>query len=230
MINTPACLPAYPHPPPTHPRRAGITIGHVLRCHPKPDRWKLKMYFPMLICFFLGAAAGKSAFEKHGRSSLLLPTFFLFAMGWTYIYYLSRIRHQPFKRVLLKRVSDEILTPHSPSNKSKQQKNRLGLPHMPQIHIPFQHHPLRSGHHQQQAQHQQPQQQSQHQQHHSRRHSSACDELGKAKAHGGGGQGGQQQHQQQHSDGERAIVLDIGAPAEAASAADELSNHTAAVV
>ena len=178
----------------------------------------------MLICFFLGAAAGKSAFDRHGRSSLLLPTFFLFMMGWTYIYYLSRIRRQPFQRVLLKRVSDEIMTPHSPSHKHKQQhKNRLGLPNMPQIHIPFKQH----------AHHQQPQQQLQQQgataAYHSRRHSSACDQLGKSKGNMGGGQGDVDK-------GEHAIVLDIGAPAPAAGSTtededvNELSNHMAAIV
>lgn len=184
------------------------------------------MYCPMLICFFLGAAAGKSAFDRHGRSSLLLPTFFLFMMGWTYIYYLSRIRRQPFQRVLLKRVSDEIMTPHSPSHKHKQQhKNRLGLLHLPQIHIPFKQH----AHHHQQPQ--QPQQQQQQQgaraAYHSRRHSSACDQLGKSKENTG-----------DVDKGERAIVLDIGAPAEAPTAGsttgdedrNELSNHMAAIV
>jgi hypothetical protein len=43
---------------------SGITVGHMLRCHPKPDRWKLKMYVPMLLAFFLGGMAGLAAFYK----------------------------------------------------------------------------------------------------------------------------------------------------------------------
>lgn len=200
----------------------------MLRCHPKPERWKLKMYFPMLICFFLGAAAGKSAFDSRGRSSLLFPAFFLFFLGWGYIYYLARIRKQPFTRVLLKRVSNEILTPNSPSHK----KNRLGLPpiphlpHMPQIHIPFHHGHHYGSHHGglRPPQHGHAQASTAHG-HHSRRHSSACDELGKSKPAGTAGASGGD------------VVLDISAgevadvaPNEGGSKNNELSNHTAEVV
>lgn len=183
----------------------GITIGHVLRCNPKPERWKLKLYIPMLVCFFLGAATGKAAFDVHGRASLLWPTFFLFALGWGYIYFLAHLRRQPFHRVLLKRVSNEILTPHSPSHNRKLHTHMMGLPH---INIPFMHGRLH------------PQQQ----QHHGRRHSSACDELSKSKPEGGGTAPG---------DSEQQIVLDIGAPpapVPASGEGNEISNTNAAVV
>lgn len=225
------------YPKPHRPPLAGLTIGHVLRCHPKPERWKLKMYVPMLICFFLGAAAGTSAFAKYGRSSLLLPTFFLFVLGWGYIYFLARTRKQPFHRVLLKRVSNEILTPHSPSNKNNNKHSRMmmpqmphmpHMPHMPQINIPF-----TQGHGQQQrasGRSSQP--------HHGRRHSSACDKLGKATGPGGVGADGQQGAGRSSgsgsgSGGEQQIVLDISdAPAAASSGEgqNKISNNVAAVV
>jgi hypothetical protein len=229
----------------TRTPRAGITIGHVLRCHPKPERWKLKMYIPMLVCFFLGAAAGKSAFDLHGRASLFLPTFFLFFLGWGYIYFLARLRRQPFHRVLLKRVSNEILTPHSPSHATARHKLRMPhMPHMPQLHIPFTHHHHNSGHghggygHARGGlappvplqQHPQSQQQQPVHPHHARRHSSACDKLGKGERGRSTNNGGQEQQEPQQ------IVLDIsnGAAASASGEQDggtnELSNHTAAVV
>jgi hypothetical protein len=202
----------------------------VLRCHPKPDRWKLKMYAPMLVCFFLGAAAGTSAFDRYGRSSLLFPTSFLFCLGWVYIYYLARSRHQPFHKILLKRVSGEILTPQSPSHARKRRMPHM--PHMPQIHIPFQHHHSSGSHSQQQHARAHPHPHPQH----GRRHSSACDELGKMgegrRVAGGGSE----------SDQPQQIVLDISGAGPAASVGgsdsssgnnnnnNEISNHTAAVV
>lgn len=118
----------------------GITIGHVLRCHPKPERWKLKMYCPMLLFFFLGAAAGRAAYTACGRASLLFPAAFLFILGISYIYYLSRTRKQPFHKILLKRISREVLEPDSPSNFRKRLRS-IQMPHMPQMPPMFTHSP-----------------------------------------------------------------------------------------
>lgn len=118
----------------------GITIGHVLRCHPKPERWKLKMYCPMLLFFFLGAAAGRAAYTACGRTSLLFPTVFLFILGISYVYYLALTRKQPFHKILLKRISQEVLEPDSPSNFRKRLRS-IQLPHLPHLPPMFTHSP-----------------------------------------------------------------------------------------
>jgi uncharacterized membrane protein YoaK (UPF0700 family) len=55
---------------------AGIVIGHMLRCHPKPERWRLKLYIPMLLGFVFGAAGCAKSYIHHGQAALLFPTFF----------------------------------------------------------------------------------------------------------------------------------------------------------
>ena len=103
---------------------AGITIGHMLRFHPKPDRWKLKMYIPMLMSFFFGAAACRDAYNHSGKYTLLYPAIFMLLLGLTYIYVLARIRRQPFHKVLLRRVSAQIMTPHSPTHAASPTPNK----------------------------------------------------------------------------------------------------------
>jgi hypothetical protein len=97
-------------------RAAGIVVGHILRCHPKAEKWKLKLYLPMLGFFITGAAMCFHAYKRYRHMTMIFPTLFIFCLGLGYIGMLSKVRHQPFGRILLHRVSDEVLTPHSPTS------------------------------------------------------------------------------------------------------------------
>lgn len=57
-------------------------IGHVLRCHPKPERWRLKIYIPMLLGFMFGAAGCADAYARVGQVAILFPTFFSGKQGF----------------------------------------------------------------------------------------------------------------------------------------------------
>lgn len=94
----------------------GIVVGHMLRCHPKAETWKLKLYLPMLGCFFLGAALCREAYTRYQHRAMIFPTLFVFCLGLSYVGMLSKVRQQPFHKVLFRRVSEEVLTPHSPTS------------------------------------------------------------------------------------------------------------------